>query len=292
LLARIIIIASIIIAGGILLFPDDLNQLVEDASIVNTISDGINELQSGINNAQKDVSNSITSFENQISDIKDASAEMFSSSIIDNKSSSENELKFYGHVYDKNENDSTCKVSVPAMAETVNGKTELTHIITVNDCNFEIDDPVWIIQIPEDEIPQSEDETNNPIPTQSTTSPRVSVKPVPQAQVSVKPVPQAQVFEVLQLKTTKEKDDDIMIQYEDTSGQTLSVSVTLRNSESELFTGTFYSPKFETYVHDVPDQPHIIEMVVEHAVYGTITSSVYKPAGEYDTIINGVFTKS
>jgi len=282
LLARIIIIASVIIAGGILLFPDNLNQLVEDTSIVDTINYEINELQNGVNNAQKDVSNSITSFENQISDIKDASAEMFSSSIIDDKSLPENELIFYGHVYDKNENDSTCKVSVPAMAETVNGKTELTHIITVSDCNFEVDDPVWIIQIPEDEIPQSEDETNDPTPTQSTTSPRVSVKSVPQAQV----------FEILQLRTTQERDDDVMVQFEDTSGQTLSVSVTLRNSEKELFTGIFYSSKFETYVHDMPDQPHIIEMVVEHAVYGTITSSVYKPAGGYDTTINGVFTKS
>jgi len=77
LLARIIIIASIIIAGGILLFPDNLNQLIEDTSIVDTINYEINELQSGISSAQKDVSNSITSFENQISDMKDASAEMF-----------------------------------------------------------------------------------------------------------------------------------------------------------------------------------------------------------------------
>ena len=72
MLARIIIIASVVIAGGILLFPDNLNQLVENASIVDTINDEFNELQIGINNAQKDVSNSITSFENQISDIKDA----------------------------------------------------------------------------------------------------------------------------------------------------------------------------------------------------------------------------
>ena len=77
MLARIIIIASVIIAGGILLFTDNLNQLIEDTSIVDTINYEINELQSGISSAQKDVSNSITSFENQISDMKDASAEMF-----------------------------------------------------------------------------------------------------------------------------------------------------------------------------------------------------------------------
>ena len=77
MLARILIIVSVIIAGGILLFPDNLNQLVESTPIVNTVSDEINELQSGIRSAQKDVSNSITSFENQISDMKDASVEMF-----------------------------------------------------------------------------------------------------------------------------------------------------------------------------------------------------------------------
>ena len=91
MLVRIIIIVSVIIAGGILLFSDNLNQFVESTHMVDTISSEINELQSGINSAQKDVGNSITNVANQINDIKDVSAEMFSLPIIDNKSSSENE---------------------------------------------------------------------------------------------------------------------------------------------------------------------------------------------------------
>ncbi len=96
-------------------------------------------------------------------------------------------------------------------------------------------------------------------------------------------------FETLSLKTTQQSDDGVMLQYEDTSGKTISVSVTLRTTERELFSGIFYSSIFETLVNDASNTAYFIDMVVEHQEYGTISSSVYNPRDSTNTIINGIF---
>ncbi len=80
-----------------------------------------------------------------------------------------------------------------------------------------------------------------------------------------------------------------MLQYEDTSGKTISVSVTLRTTERELFSGIFYSAMFETLVNDASNTAYFIDMIVEHQEYGTISSSVYNPRDSPNTIINGIF---
>ncbi len=77
-----------------------------------------------------------------------------------------------------------------------------------------------------------------------------------------------------------------MLRYEDTSGKTISVTVTLRTTEKELFTGIFYSSMFETFVQDVTQTSYFIDMVIEHEEYGTISSSVFNPVDSPDTIIN------
>jgi len=99
-------------------------------------------------------------------------------------------------------------------------------------------------------------------------------------------------FETLSLKTTQQSDDMVTLQYEDTSGKTKSVSVTLRTTDRELFSGIFYSSQFETFVGDASDTAYIIDMVVEHQEYGTIASSVYNPRDSTSTVINGVFSQS
>ncbi len=101
-----------------------------------------------------------------------------------------------------------------------------------------------------------------------------------------------QTFETLSLKSTQQSNDNIMLHYEDTSGKTISVTVTLRTTEKELFTGIFYSSMFETFVQDVTQTSYFIDMVIEHEEYGTISSSVFNPVDSPDTIINGVFSKS
>ena len=104
--------------------------------------------------------------------------------------------------------------------------------------------------------------------------------------------PQTIAFETLSLTTTQQLDDSVMLSYEDTSGKTISVTVTMRTIDRELFTGIFYSSMFEAYVNDAPNTSYFIDMTVEHKEYGTITSSVFNPAGTPETTINGVFSGS
>ena len=99
-------------------------------------------------------------------------------------------------------------------------------------------------------------------------------------------------LETSSLKTTQQSDDGVMLQYDDTSGKTISVSVTLRTTERELFSGIFYSSMFETLVNNASNTAYFIDMVVEHQEYGTISSSVYNPRDSTNTIINGIFFQS
>jgi len=110
--------------------------------------------------------------------------------------------------------------------------------------------------------------------------------------LSAKEQLQSKLLKTLQLTTTQEDNGDVKVQYSDNSGNTISVKFTLKNSERELFSGTFYASNFETSIADISNTDHIIEMVVEHKEFGTITSSVYKPAGNLNTMINGVFMTS
>ena len=95
-----------------------------------------------------------------------------------------------------------------------------------------------------------------------------------------------QTFETLSLKSTPQSNDTIMLHYEDTSGKTNSVTVTLRTTEKELFTGIFYSSMFETFVQNVTETSYFIEMTIDHEEYGTISSSVFNPVDSPNTIIN------
>ena len=172
---------------------------------------------------------------------------------------------YYGQVYEKNESEKTCKVSVPKMAKTINGVKELTHTITIQECMYEKLEPVQV---------------------------NVSTDPITGTQtVSAESIPSSKIFETLQLTTTKNQDNTVSIHYEDSSGKTLKVTVTLSNSEKQLFSGEFFASKFDTSVGDVSDTPHIIEMIVEHAEYGTVNSSVYNPQGNNENTIYGVFSK-
>ena len=101
-----------------------------------------------------------------------------------------------------------------------------------------------------------------------------------------------QTFETLSLVTSQQPDDIVMLHYEDTSGKTISVTVILRTTEKDLFTGTFYSSMFETSVNAATKTSYFIDMIIEHEEYGTIASSVFNPVDTPNTIINGVFSQS
>ncbi|MGI0010308.1 MAG: hypothetical protein ACREAE_02785 [Nitrosopumilaceae archaeon] len=180
-----------------------------------------------------------------------------------------NKQVYTGQVFEKS--DGKCKVSVPELAETINGKKEITHVLEIEDCTHEVNEPV--------EVTKLEAKDDIPMPIISTNS------------ITVNSYSKPAYFDVIQLTSTH-KGSDVLISYNDSSGNTIGVVVTLRNSEKEIFSGQFTSSKFEALVNDVPNTPHMIEMTVEHSVYGTLHASVYAPADSQDSTISGIFTES
>jgi len=105
------------------------------------------------------------------------------------------------------------------------------------------------------------------------------------------PTPSKIPFDTLSLITKKQTDNNVMMKYDDTSGETISVTVIMRNEEKVLFTGQFFSSSFETIIFDASDTPHFIDLVVEHSKHGQIIATAFNPAGNTDTSIYGVFTR-
>ncbi len=99
------------------------------------------------------------------------------------------------------------------------------------------------------------------------------------------------VYETLSLSTAQQVDDNILLQYSDSSGKTESVNVVIRSDERELFSGTFFTSIFEATVNDAEGVPYYIDMIVEHEDYGTVSSSVFNPGEGSDSKINGIFSQ-
>ena len=119
-------------------------------------------------------------------------------------------------------------------------------------------------------------------------------KSVPAGVPMVTTTPQTQTisYETLALMTEKEEDNNVSMTYEDTSGNTNSVTVTMRTTEDTvLFTGQFFSSHFEATVLDAGDVAYFIDMVVDHQEFGTISASAFNP-GNSDSMISGVFTET
>jgi len=95
----------------------------------------------------------------------------------------------------------------------------------------------------------------------------------------------------LSLSTKQQSDNNILLQYLDTTGKTKSVNVVIRTVDREIFSGTFYTSVFDTNVNNTAGIPYYIDMIVEHEDYGTVTSSVYNPGDSSDTKISGIFSQ-
>ena len=127
--------------------------------------------------------------------------------------------------------------------------------------------------------------SNSGSTSQSSTSPSSTNNISSQNTISIIP-------ETLSLSTKQQSDDNILLQYVDTSGKTKSVNVIIRTTDKEIFSGTFFTSKFDTNVNDATGIPYYVDMIVEHEDYGTVTSSVYNPGDSSDTKINGIFSQS
>jgi len=96
-------------------------------------------------------------------------------------------------------------------------------------------------------------------------------------------------YETLSLSTKQQPNDNILLQYSDSSGKTKSVTVVIRTDQKEIFSGTFFTSMFETTINDASGIPYYVDMVVEHEDYGTVTSSVFNTGDASDSKINGIF---
>jgi len=123
----------------------------------------------------------------------------------------------------------------------------------------------------------------------STSSPSTS-SPSTSSPSTSSPSTSSQItYETLSLSTKQQSNDNILLQYSDSSGKTKSVSVVIRTEQREIFSGTFFTSMFETTVNDASGIPYFVDMVVEHEDYGTVTSSVFNTGDASDSNINGIF---
>ena len=120
----------------------------------------------------------------------------------------------------------------------------------------------------------------------------VTVPIVIQNPNNIPPINNNVPFDTLFLKTKKQSDNSVSMEYDDTSRKTNNVTVQIRNEAQVLFTGQYFSSSFETTILDASATPHFIDLVVEHAVYGKVTATAFVPAGNTDAVIYGVFSKN
>jgi len=100
------------------------------------------------------------------------------------------------------------------------------------------------------------------------------------------------IHETLSLSTTQASNDDILLQYSDSSGKTNNVNVIIRTDQKEIFSEIFFTSTFETNLNDISNQPYYVDMIVEHDDYGIVTSSVFNPGDSTNSKINGIFSQS
>lgn len=249
---KLALIFSILVVGFILFAPASFNPLKDKVAVIDKVEQNINGLKDGIDNT---IDNIGEKFDN----VKDSTAELFSDKEITGEQESEiaEEYTYHGEVTEDEQ--------VPTQAEAPTQNDGIT---------------------PQDEIPQND----GIIPQDDSTTTDIAEEPtLIDDGPSAKEVLQSKLLKTFQLTTIQEDNGDVKVRYSDNSGNTISVKFTLKNSEKELFSGTFYASNFETSITDISNTDHIIEMVVEHKEFGTITSSVYKPAGNLNSMINGVF---
>ena len=251
---KLALLFSVLLVGFILFAPVSFNPLKDKTAVIYKVGQNIDGFKDGIDNT---IDNIGKKFDNA----KDSSGELFSDKKIMGEQESETaeEYTYHGEVI--------ADEQTPSQNEN-----------------------------PQDEVPTQNDSTitqDDSGQQDSTTTDTATKEPeFVNDGPSAKEVLQSQLLKTLQLTTTQEDNGDVKVKYSDNSGNTISVKFTLKNSEKVLFSGTFFASNFETSITDISNTDHIIEMIVEHKEFGTITSSVYKPAGNLNSMINGVFMTS
>jgi len=281
-----LIIIGIIVVTLVILIPNS-SKLFQNNSVLQTVKEKIDNVTSNkyAINASKSTINAISM------DVKLINTNSSTGSSVKTNSSSFtnipttvyqlpskyiNQQNYTGQVFEKTGN--TCEISVPAMAQSVNEQAELTHIIQLGQCSLNIGDPVQVT-------------TLTAKPDAPTVNPSSGLQITPYSKNGGNSLPTLpDYYNMIQLSTVNH-GNSTMLNFDDSSDQTKSVTVTMRNSDTVLFSGTFYSSKFTAEVKDIPNTPHIIEMTIDNVVYGTLHASAYAPSNAQNYTITGVLSK-
>ncbi|MCE9652468.1 MAG: hypothetical protein K8Q89_05355 [Nitrosarchaeum sp.] len=100
------------------------------------------------------------------------------------------------------------------------------------------------------------------------------------------------INEKLSLSSVQQTNGDVLLQYFDVTGNTISANVIIRTSEKEIFSGTFHTSNFKTVINDVSGSPYYMDVIVEHKDYGTVKSSIFNSGTSADYKIIGMFARS
>lgn len=285
-----IIIIGIIIATLVILIPNS-SKLFQSVPSLDTVKDKIDQATSdkGVINASKSAIKEI-SMGGRLLDANSTGSNNAPTSVYQLAPQYVTKQNYTGQVFEKTGN--TCQISVPDLAQTINGKKQLTGIIQLDQCPANIGDPVQVVQLTAKPNSPPVNVTSGLVITPYSNNGGTSSAGIPsQTNPTTPSTPTLPSYYSTVQLTTVNQGNNAMLNFDDTSGQTKSVTVTMKNSDTVLFTGTFYSSKFTAEVKDVPNTPHIIEMTIDNAVYGILHASAYAPSNAQNSTITGVLSQ-
>jgi len=297
MMIKLAIIGAVIL-GGVIIFANESNQLLPEFS-TNTFDSAKTDLKKitddTIQTTETTIGSGVKTVSDGINDFASNTAEQLSEGVKDLRESTLQVISFGGILGDSQETNSESTerhAKASSSKDTISSSKE-TNPTPISDSSpttsSEETNPTPI----SDSSPTTSSEETNPTPI-SDSSPATNVTETQTIQTfeTSSLTTSQQTFEILSLITSQQSDDTVMLNYEDTSGKTISVTVILRTTEKDLFTGTFYSSMFEASVNDATKTSYFIDVIIEHEDYGTISSSVFNPVDTPDTIIYGVFSQS
>lgn len=269
-----LIIIGIIIATIVILVPN-ASKLFPSVPSLDTVKDKIDQATSDrqVINDSKAAIKDVQALHQGLDEIYNKSNTSSPTSVYQLAPQYVTQQNYTGQVFEKTGD--TCQISVPGLAQTINGKKQLTEVITLDQCTANAGDPVQVTQL-----------------TAKPNSPPVNVTSgltvTPYSTSGLPSLPE--YYNTVKL-TAINQGNNVVLNFDDSSGNTRSVTVTMKNNNIALFTGTFYSSKFTTEVKDVPNTPHIIEMTIDNSVYGILHASAYAPSNMQNSTILGILSK-
>ena len=285
-----LIIIGIIIATLVILVPNS-SKLFQSVPSLDTVKDKINQATSdrGVINASKSAIKEI-SMGGRLLDVNSTRSNDTPTSVYQLAPQYVTQQNFTGQVFEKSGN--TCQISVPDLAQTINGKKQLTGIVQLDQCPEKVGDPVQVVQLTAKPNSPPVNVTSGLVITPYSNNGGTSSAAIPsQTNPTTHNTPTLPSYYSTVQLTTVNQGNNAMLNFDDSSGQTKSVTVTMKNSDTVLFTGTFYSSKFTAEVKDVPNTPHIIEMTIDNSVYGILHASAYAPSSMQNSTITGILSK-